>query len=51
MLPGEDQPPWASTALKLSALTLGVLVKVIQIMEAKSSPSALSAEYSYYGNT
>jgi len=26
--PGEDQPPWASTALNLSASTLGVFVEV-----------------------
>ena len=51
VLPGEDQPPRASTALSLSALTLGVLVKVVQIMEAKSSPSTFGAECSYYGNT
>lgn len=56
VLPGEDQPPGATgqrsvAALSVSALTLGVLVKIIQIMEAKSSPSALRAERSYYGNT
>lgn len=49
VLPGDQ--PVDQHSIKPFALTPGVLVKVVQIMEAKSSPSASGAERSYYGNT